>query len=243
MEPASREPGGATFRPFGTLVGGATIMPPLGGLLVLGTLDMVGPWLAQRPVIGVTLYIVGFIIMAGLALLPTYAQAILGGWAFGFAIGFPAAMLGFLGAALLAHSVVQRTAHDAVLAIDLRPRWRAVRRALIGQGFWRTTGLVALVRMAPAAPFAMTNVVLAGVGVSRGAFLLGTAIGLSPRIALAVFAAHGAAHWREAQTMPQWTWIAGLSATLLVVVVLTWIASRALRRLAAEDAQRDALSP
>ncbi len=220
---------------LGTLVGGATIMPPLGALLVLGTLDVVGPWLSGQPEIGVVVYILGFILLAGLALLPTYAQAILGGWAFGFTIGFPAAMMGFVGAAWLAHELVRRAAPGAMHALDDRPRWRAIRRALVGRSFWQTTALVALVRMAPATPFAIVNVIMTGVGVSRGAFLLGTALGLAPRVGVVVYAAAGVAHWREAQVSPGWTWLAGLAATIGLVTLLTVIAARALRSIADEQ--------
>jgi len=219
--------------PFGVLTGGSALLPPLGSLAVLGTLDVVGPWLAAEPLRGVVLYILAFIVLAGLALLPTYAQAILGGWAFGFAIGFPAAMAGFLGAALLAHVLVSRVSPGVTEAIESRPRWRAIHRAFVGHGFWRTTALVALVRLPPTMPFAMTNVVMAGTGVGRGPYLLGTALGMTPRVALAVFAAAGVQRWRDIETPGGWTWLAGLAATVLAAAVLVWVGRRALRSVTA----------
>lgn len=219
--------------PFGTLTGLAAVLPPVGGILILGTLDIVGPWLAGHGIWGLLIYIAAFIVFAGLALLPTYSQAVLGGWAFGYWLGFPAALLGFLGASLLAHILARRLAGPGVdEAIAERPKWQAVQRALIGQGFWRTAFLVTLVRLPPVAPFAMTNMVLAGTGVKRMPFLLGTLIGMAPRTAVAVFAAAGVADLRDAE-VAEHIYITGIGVTILVLIALTWIGKRAMRAVTA----------
>ncbi|MFA9479615.1 TVP38/TMEM64 family protein [Phycisphaerales bacterium AB-hyl4] len=221
---------GRQLGPLGVLAGAAALLPPVGGLVVLGTLDVVGPWLADRPAVGLMLYVTGFVVFAGLALLPTYAQAVLGGWAFGFVWGYPAALVGFVGASWLGYAVASRFARPgAQAAIDERPQWRAIQRAFLGQGFWRTTVLVALVRLPPVSPFAMTNMVLAGAGVGRGAYLLGTLAGMAPRTGLAVFAAAGVAQWREAEMPGDWVYVLGAAATVVVLIVLTWIGRRAMR--------------
>ena len=131
---------------------------------LLGTLGIVGPWLKSQDLQGVAIYIAGFAILSGLALLPTYAQAIVGGWVFGFAVGVPAALLGFTGAALLGYGIARSVSHDKIeQKINANRRARAVRDALVGHGPVRTFFIVSLLRLPPNSPFAATNLVLASV--------------------------------------------------------------------------------
>ena len=67
-------------------------MPPISGIVLIGTLHEVGPWLRAHDDLGLVLYVVAFTVLGGLALLPTYAQSLLGGWAFGLVFGLSAAL-------------------------------------------------------------------------------------------------------------------------------------------------------
>ena len=67
-------------------------LPPIGAALLLGYLSRIGPWLQGLGGRGIALYVAGFALLGGFALLPTYAPAILGGWAFGDRTGIPAAL-------------------------------------------------------------------------------------------------------------------------------------------------------
>ena len=49
-----------------------------------------------------SIYLVGFIILAGFGCLPTVSQALLAGYAFGVPVGLLLALLGFGGASLVA---------------------------------------------------------------------------------------------------------------------------------------------
>ncbi|MEX1017437.1 MAG: VTT domain-containing protein [Phycisphaeraceae bacterium] len=213
----------------------ATALPPLGGLLILGTLPVVGPWLEGQQWTGLALYTAGFVIFAGLALLPTYAQAALGGWAFGFGWGFPAAMIGFAGAAMLAHPLAGRVAGQRLVeVIDRRPNWRALHGELTASGFWRTTLLVTLLRLPPTSPFALGNVLLASARVPWWPYLVGTVVGLAPRTAAAVLAAAGIAELGHEHRPPgasDWPLLLTLGVTVIVTIALGLLARRALRRM------------
>ncbi len=210
-------------------------MPAICGVVLLINLAVVADWLREHEVSGVLLYAAAFATLSGLALLPTYAQALLGGWAFGVAAGLPAAMVGFIGGSAIGFEIARRASGDRVTAlIAENPRWNAVRAALLGSGFWRTVGVVSLVRLPPNSPFAMTNLVLASLGVRRGAFLLGTALGMLPRTALVVaFAAH-MADLVDPVTgeleKPGWWFAASIGASVVVLVILGQIAKRVLER-------------
>ncbi len=225
--------------PAGVLAVAAAVMPLAGSALLFYYAGTVTDFIAGMGGWGLVLYIGAFALLAGLALLPTYAQCAMGGFIFGVASGFPAAMAGIVGAAVLAYELDRRIAADRVEAI-LRehPRWRHVRDALVGtdeqgHGFWRTLGLIALVRLPPNSPFALTNLVLASVRAHRGAYILGTIAGIAPRSLLAVYIGAGvSAFTKDSLAGPKWIVLgAGVALTIIVVVVLGKIGSRALNRL------------
>lgn len=218
----------------------ASVMPAIGGFALLGSLNIVGPWLQSHGIGGVFLYAAAFAILAGLALLPTYAQAVLGGWAFGFAAGFPAALAGFFGGALIGYGIAWGATGDKVKTIiDEHPKWKAVREALVGSGFWKTLGIVALLRLPPNSPFALTNLVMAAAKVPRFPYLLGTLIGMAPRTGVAVYIASQIQDVATAaETRPKWMIFAGIGLTLLVIVVIGHIAKKALEKVTGQAEAR-----
>ncbi len=245
---------GTVFRklgPAGWLGVFAAVMPALGGILLLGSLEVVGPWLKDQGNAGLALYIGAFVVFAGFALLPTYAQAVLGGWAFGFALGLPAALAGFFGASLIGYELGRRASGDrAMRLLDQHPRWRAVRDALVGGeegvGFFKTLGIVTLIRLPPNSPFAITNIVLSSVRVPRVAYALGTLIGMAPRTGVAVFLAdqiRGAAFDKDAVAKPWWYWVGAIGSSALVIVLLYVVGSRAVARVGRAGMAADATGP
>lgn len=234
-------PTAKTFRGLGpTAVLGAvwTASPAiLGGLLVAylpwvaDQLNALGPWAWPT-------YVALFIVSAGVGFLPTYGQSILGGWAFGFALGFPGAMLGFVGGSVIGYFIAKGVSREKVRQVlDANPKARAVRNALIGRGFWHTTGIVTLIRVPPNSPFALTNLVLASSGVRLLPYMIGTAIGMAPRTGIAVFIA-AAAHVEGATSIKDvleqrewWVWALGVGTVAVVVAILAWLGNRAIARV------------
>ena len=163
------------------------MLPPLGAALLIGYLSSIGPWLQGQGGRGVALYVAGFALFGGFALLPTYAPAILGGWAFGDRLGIPAALAGFVCASAINYAWAHRLSgtHAAAVLAE-RPRWLAVRNALVGRSWWKTVLVVALIRVPPNSPFALGNGAMAAARVPIGAYLVGTLFGLAPRTAVAV---------------------------------------------------------
>lgn len=228
----------------------SSVMPPLGafGLLYAMAATNLGPWLRSHGLQGAAAYSWMFALLAGMSLLPTYMQSALGGFAFGITIGLPAALLGFAGGAVIGYEIALRASGDRVMKLmDERPKWRAVRDALAGTkvggggvevtpGFWKTLGMVALLRLPPNSPFALTNLVMASVRVPRLPFLLGTIVGMLPRSALAVVIGAGLSDFsREAlkKAAPGWVWIASIAVAIAVVVVISSMASKAVAKFTA----------
>lgn len=220
-------------------------LPALLGFWLLASIELVGeqltafsgPMIAGIPLWGLLVYVLVFAVTSGLGILPTYAQAILGGWIFGLTLGISAALLGFTLGALIGWIFCRFVARDSVEGrIDRNPRWGTVRRAFVNESHWRTLGLVILVRFPPNSPFALTNLVLAASGVRLVPYVVGTFIGMSPRtaVACALAASAAATGATDIQSFVQdkgiWPLVIGLVVMFVTLAILSRIANAALAR-------------
>jgi uncharacterized membrane protein YdjX (TVP38/TMEM64 family) len=249
--------------PAGILAIIAAAAPPLGSIALFATAGTTVPWLRAQGDAGVWLYAALFALFTGLALLPTYAQSGLAGYAFGLVNGSIASIAGFVGGGLIGYFIARRVSGERVVKLaDENPKFKAIRRALVGEtidgrhvphGFWRTLGLVSLIRLPPNSPFALMNLAMASIRVPIVPYVLGTAIGMAPRTILASAIGHwvakmgtsGAAeseadrlaHFKSdlASAAPSWVLPVGLGVTLIVLVVLGILANRVISRLGTTD--------
>jgi uncharacterized membrane protein YdjX (TVP38/TMEM64 family) len=221
--------------PAGALLVGASSLPTIGAAALLGVIAFVAPALRQSawaPLVCV----VAFTALGGLSLLPTYALSIVAGWCFGFAIGFPTALAGIVGAAMVAYLVARRASGQRLLAIiDEKPTWRAVHHALLGGGFWRAVWIISLLRLAPFPPFAITNLVMGAAHVRLSRFFTGTLFGMAPHAAVLVLAAVGLQQVSFRAGEQPVLIVAGIGAMIAVVVVIGRLARRALEQVAREE--------
>jgi uncharacterized membrane protein YdjX (TVP38/TMEM64 family) len=228
--------------------------PPLFGFWILAEIGSIGDWLRGLggPIIvvgsneialgGLVVYALLFMLCSGVGILPTYAQAILGGWIFGFWLGTPAALIGFTGGAAIGWLICRLISRDAVVNwIDRKPKWSAVRHAFVEEGFWRTLGIVILIRVPPNSPFSLTNLAMSAGGARPVPYLLGTLIGMTPRTAIAcLFAAAAAADGskdiqsfvRDKGFLPI---VIGVAMMVVVFVILAKVANRAMVRVLPAD--------
>lgn len=214
-------------------------LPGIFGIILLAKIGLVSDWLNGHGQAGVFVYVLVFVISAGLGFLPTYSQAILGGWVFGFLIGFPAALAGFAGASAIGYAITRFVSNDRVeREIAAHPKARVVREALIGKGFWKTFGIVTLLRFPPNSPFALTNLAMASAGVNIVPYILGTAIGMAPRTAVAVIMAAQASATgsRDIQSFISegrgiWVLIAGIITMIVILMVIGAISNKAVSRV------------
>ncbi len=237
-----------------------TASPGLLGFVLLANIGPIRDSIDKfPPSTGWLMYVLIFMLSAGVGFLPTYGQSVLGGWVFGFAKGFPGAMLGFVGGSIIGYAIAGRVSkHKVEEMIKSNPKARAVRDALVGHGFWRTTGIVTLLRLPPNSPFALSNLVMSSAGVKFVPYVIGTAIGMAPRTAIAVFIAafarsHGAKDiqavakgeigtaWLLELGVPEWLagWVligTAIVAILLVASVIGYIANRALKHVTSNAA-------
>ena len=215
--------------------------PAVLGIVLITQVGPVADWLVSLGPWGWVLYVAIFIFSAGVGFLPTYGQSALGGWTFGFWLGFPGAMLGFVGGSVIGYKIARMTSkHKVEAAIEKYPKAKAVRDALVGRGFWRTLGTVTLIRLPPNSPFAVTNLVLASAEVRFLPYLLGTAIGMAPRTAITVWFVHWARNIQQppAQNLaalikntPTGIFIAGIVSTIVMLLILAYISNKAIAQV------------
>lgn len=216
--------------PAAPLAAVAVMLPLVGGLTLLGTVKQLGPWFRGQGNLGLALLVVVGSALAGTCVLPTYAVSMVAGWTFGFGPGLLAALLALTGAACLGYAMARRVVGDHVLErLQENPKWDAVRRAMVGRGAGRAMLIVILIRLAPIAPFGITNLVMAATRCPRRSFVLGSLLGFIPQTSLLVFVSSQLRDLRFEQD--PWIAVAGIVSTLAVISTLGYIAKRALNRV------------
>lgn len=214
---------------LGPAAAATAFLPPIGSLILLGTMNQSAPWLQSHGVVGVLVFVAAFSVFGGFALLPTYAPAVLGGWAFGMAIGLVATLAGFVGASAIGFAIARHLSGNRLLQVlDEYPRGQTLHRALLAGSWRRTLLVVTLVRVPPNGPFAMTNLLLAATGVRWGPYLIGSLLGLTPRVAAAVIVGASLSQLDLRHLERGGSAYLSIGLSLTAVMALGWIANRAL---------------
>ena len=212
-------------------------LPGIVGIMLLVQLQPVSESLRGRGPEGIALFTLLAALCSGVGILPTFSQAILGGWVFGFAWGAPASLAGFAGGALVGRAISLTVAGSAIQQmIDAKPRSRVIRDALVNADQRKTLLYVTLLRLPPNSPFAFMNLALTGSGVRIVPYVIGTVLGLAPRTLVAAwFAAAAAATGAEdlvqfAKSQGPVALLTGLALLALALGVLGIASKAALRR-------------
>jgi uncharacterized membrane protein YdjX (TVP38/TMEM64 family) len=220
----------------GPLALAASILPGVTSLALYGRLGAIAPWLRDHPLVGPFVCAGTFAAAGGVALVPTYALSALCGWCFGFPIGLTATLSGFLAAALVGYLIGRAADGGRTLAaVSDMPKWRAIGAALACGGFGKKVLVISLVRLAPVAPFSLTNLCMAAAQVSPLPYAIGTVCGMLPRTAILMFAASRLSSVDAPLAQEPWLIAAGVLATVAVVITLGWIAKNGLAQITSED--------
>ncbi|MGI9055578.1 MAG: TVP38/TMEM64 family protein [Pyrinomonadaceae bacterium] len=211
-------------------------LPILGSTILLVFGVPLGYWLRENREIGMPLYLLGILVFCGLALLPTNVIGIIGGWAFGFELGIAVLITGVVGAALISFLIHRRIVGEKLPEVfEKHPKAQAIYEALLEQNLWRTTLIIFLLRISVIMPFAFTNFLMASARVPLGSYTLGTFFGMLPRSSAVVFVGAGLSELSFDNPQDSWLIIGGIVATIISVVVIGIISSRALEHLTSKD--------
>lgn len=222
-------------RPSGVVVF-AALGQAVGGVLALGLAYTWADPLREGGLgIGLLLVLVG-LIGCGFALLPTHVLSLVCGWALGPPVGFAVAVLTATAAAPIGYRVGQLLAGPSILDLLRRyPRGAAVCQAITRASAWRAGLLVGLLRLSPVVPYGSTNVLAAIFRLPLSPFLIGTLIGLSPRVMLVVGLGAGLEQLDLSKPGSPWMIGAGLAATALAFLLMGWVTRQTLAQMADLD--------
>ena len=120
-------------------------------------------------------------VVAGLLLIPVTALIVATGVVFGPLLGGVYALSGALLSAAVTYSIGRRLGRNTVRRLA-GPRLNRITRRLARKGVMA----IAVVRLLPIAPFSVVNAVVGASHIPLRDFLIGTAVGMAPGIAMTV---------------------------------------------------------
>jgi uncharacterized membrane protein YdjX (TVP38/TMEM64 family) len=213
------------------------VLPLTCGLILLANIDSAHHWLGGEDLNAAMIFAASYAVLTGLGILPTYAATIVGGWVFGVELGFAACAAGYFGGSTIGFGISKLVCSDHVATwIDSRKRWRIIRKTILEENKWKATGIIALIRLSPSGPFAVTNLVLAACGAGWTEFLIGSSVGIAPRTLFACFMAASASATgaTDIQTLAKnqgyLAVIVGVVIFMATLAVISFIARAALDR-------------
>ena len=213
------------------------VVPIVNSTLLLVFAPAAGNWLRENWQIGTVIYVLFAWFACGLSLLPTNVIGILCGWAFGFPLGICLHILAIVGASLISTYILSPLVGNNLQKFLARHEKAAIlHKTLLNQNFTRTTLVITLLRLSPAMPFALTNLLMTAARVPLLSFLLGTFFGMLPRSAAVVFFGAGLSELSLSEPFNIWMFAFGIAATLVSVVVISYFSKQALARMTAETA-------
>jgi uncharacterized membrane protein YdjX (TVP38/TMEM64 family) len=211
----------------------AAVGQALGGVVALGLAYTYADSLRGGGLGVGALLLIGGALACGFALLPTHVLSLLCGWAFGLPVGLAVALMGATLGSPLGYAIGKRLAGPGLMQMIARnPKGAAVCEAITQSSQPRAFMLIGLLRLSPVVPYGSTNVLAAVFGVPMLPFVLGTMIGLAPRVAAVVMLGAGLERLDSDASVSPWVWAIGLAATVAALVVMSWAAKRALERVA-----------
>jgi uncharacterized membrane protein YdjX (TVP38/TMEM64 family) len=218
--------------PLGVLLLLAVALPAIGALLLGGSWSAsIEALRAQGPALIVPFVLLGGLVL-GLALLPSHALSLIGGFLFGWAGYFWVCLAVLLGT-VLHWSITRRWPGGALRQALERSAWgQLLARSMLDAGPWKLWLVVALARVAPQIPFALGSVLAASCRVRLGPLLAGTWLGMSPRILVVVGLGAQLSKWTPGAPLPGSAWAALVGGVLGLGGLALW-SFLVLRRAAA----------
>ncbi|MEM1165081.1 MAG: VTT domain-containing protein [Planctomycetota bacterium] len=216
------------------VLGAALVLPVLGSIALFGFAPRLAGPAEDAGLVGAAIYALAFALLTGCALMPTYALSGVAGYLFGAVAGSIAAVVGVTGGAAVGITLAGALAAGRVgEVLGRHPRAEFVRRALVDRSARDELLAIALLRLPPNSPFALTNVALAAARTRIVPTLIATCLGMAPRTILAAILGAGVRAAGEAideaRGAPRWVMIAGVIVAIVVFVGLyklfgRWIA-------------------
>lgn len=225
--------------PVGPVALISATLPAVAGPTLVSQYTRLSPWFRENGLPAMLVYVAAYTLLAGFPVLPTFSMTALGGWAYGFWTGTALALGGYLGAVIVSYLWLARIARNRVVHIlHEHPRWQAIRDGLVGGSRAKTVLIVALLRIPPNMPFAVVNIILVSAKVRLRDYCLGSMLGVVPRTVALVYVAASLKKldWSDLDHQV-WFAAAGIGSMIVCLLIITWLANRALHQITASPKQ------
>lgn len=218
------------FKVFGALTLYTVLTPGLGALLLIATSHL---WLEPFTQLGSFKTLLFFslsCILAGASFIPTHAVSLIAGILFGPLLGPTLALSSVSAAALFGYTIMSRLIGPRLISLlSKKPRAKNIHYQLLKQNPNKTTFFIILLRLSPIMPFAATNLILAGCKTHLVPYLIGSIIGLAPRVIIVALAGVGLNQLDLSQGTDQRIAIIGFISTLLILAFITKIVKASIK--------------
>lgn len=210
-----------------------TVLAPGIGVLALGASHPVWlPFFRTNPDATILTFMLTVTLLTGLSLIPTHALSLTTGLLYGVVQGTFMASVCVVLAAYCSYKISGQVVGDrALAALRQRPQADQLFRELLKQNSLRTIMIIALLRLSPLMPFAATNVLLAAARLKLLDFLMGSFLGLFPRVFLVVLAGAGLGELNFNHGAGQELLLLGILSTVLILVITGRLAKKTLGRV------------
>lgn len=218
---------------FGTL-GALTLFtvlgPGLGALTLISTSQFWFDSLIQLGNLNFLLFPILTCLLTGLSLIPTHATSLIAGILFGPIFGPILALVSVSASAIFGYIVMAYiVGQKLVNSLSEHPKAKMVHEQLLKQNSKRTTLIIVLIRLSPIMPFAATNLILSASKTNLSQYIIGSTIGLAPRVIIVALVGVGLKQLDLSQSGDQKIAILGVASTFILVVLFSKIIKRAIK--------------
>ena len=200
-------------------------LPVLSSLL-LGYFALANPsFFTSFSLMEFVLFWISAVFIMGLALCPTTFLAMFTGYVWGWSGLFPL-IIAYAIASLLGYALARKMKGDALIDL-IRVKFNAADFLSYVQA--QSIAWVFLARLSPVFPFAITNALMAFLGVPLRQFFVGGTLGMLPRTLIALWTGMQAASWANLLNHPEmvrWQDIASVAMLLISIVGMFFLAKR-----------------
>lgn len=214
------------------IAGGSVLVVIVAALILLPvrawSIELV-TWIRDAGPLAVVMFAVVYV-AAAVLFVPGSALTLGAGFAYGPVWGTLIVSPASIAAALVAFAIARRLGRGRIARrVQAHRRFAAIDRAVAGQGF----KLTVLLRLSPIVPYTLLNYALGLTSVRFRDYAVGSAIGMLPGTVLYVYLGSLVTTARDLGAKPASAWMTGLywgglGCAVIVVVVVTRIARRAL---------------
>lgn len=200
-------------------------LPVLSSLL-LGYFALANPsFFTSFSLMEFVLFWISAVFIMGLALCPTTFLAMFTGYVWGWSGLFPL-IIAYAIASLLGYALARKMKGDALIDL-IRVKFNAA--DFLSNVQAQSIAWVFLARLSPVFPFAITNALMAFLGVPLRQFFVGGTLGMLPRTLIALWTGMQAASWANLLNHPEmvrWQDIASVAMLLISIVGMFFLAKR-----------------